>query len=353
MTKRKINDDYKITGIEEEIDSDETAQYRIITYGADYTLSVYYEKLRRGDIKTPSFQRGYVWDANMASKLIESFLLGLPIPQIFLFKEEKENYLLVVDGKQRLETIKYFFDGKFPTGSKFYLRGVKQKWNKKTYKTLDGTDRRKFEDSVLRATIFEQTDPNDNSSIFEIFERLNTGGMNLTDQEIRNCMINKRINEFLKELNEYSNWRKLFGRKTPHPRMRDVEMVLRFIALYENGESYSKPMKRFLTGYMHEMESFSESELDRLRLIFTKTIDYILENLGKNAFKLKKGLNAAVYDAVMVGVARTDQPNLPDLKSRYNKLIRDLDFIDYVSVHTTDNERVYGRIAKAIEAFSL
>ncbi|MDP1695922.1 MAG: DUF262 domain-containing protein, partial [archaeon] len=89
----------------------DTSSYEIISYGADYTLSVLYEKLRNSEIITPDFQRKYVWKIKQASKLVESFLLGLPVPGIFLAIDKPTGNLLVVDGQQRLKTIQAFRDG--------------------------------------------------------------------------------------------------------------------------------------------------------------------------------------------------------------------------------------------------
>ena len=192
----------KIKSEEDDLDSD-AAGYKIKTYGADFTLELLSQKLDEKEIKIPSFQRRYVWPSKKASRLIESFLLGLPVPQVFLYREQDTQDLMVVDGQQRLRTINYFFAEKYEDGSKFKLIGVKTQWEGKTYSELSEQDRRKFKNYILRATIFEQVDPADNKSVYEIFERLNTGGMALTPQEIRNCVINGVISQFLEKLNGY------------------------------------------------------------------------------------------------------------------------------------------------------
>src|SRR3989338_3231174 len=180
----------------EKIDSEEDDKiltenkaFEIITYGADYTLSVIYEKLKNGEIIRPDFQRKYVWKEKQASKLVESFLLGLPVPGIFLAKDKDSGNLLIVDGQQRLRTIQAFREGKYPDKDEpFYLIDVQDKWQNKTYKELEPVDRKRFDDSILRATIIRQVDPKDNTSVYHIFERLNTGGTILQNQEVRNCV---------------------------------------------------------------------------------------------------------------------------------------------------------------------
>src|SRR5438445_5533783 len=122
--------------------------FEINTYPADFTLEVLDQKIRNGDIKIPPFQRSYVWKLPQASKLIDSFMMGLPVPQIFLYTDEDE-HLLVIDGQQRLRSLSYFFEGYFgEVGSSeqrriFRLQGInkKTKWFDKTFQELDEPDK--------------------------------------------------------------------------------------------------------------------------------------------------------------------------------------------------------------------
>ena len=143
LTNNEEDDLEEIQSEEDDKVLTENKAFEIISYGADYTLSVLYEKTKNGEIVTPDFQRKYVWKPKQASKLVESFLLGLPVPGIFLAKEKDSGNLLVVDGQQRLRTIQSFRDGKFPiTDEQFYLMDVQDKWAGKTYKTLEPVDRK-------------------------------------------------------------------------------------------------------------------------------------------------------------------------------------------------------------------
>src|SRR5204862_4091150 len=114
----------------------------------------------------------------------------------------------------------------------------------------DSASLNRLKNSVLRAFIMKQIHPADDTSILEIFERLNTGGMILQGQEIRNCIYEGTFNELLKKLNTNNNWRKIVGTPTEDKRMRDVELILRFLALFYNVENYNKPMKMFLHKFM-------------------------------------------------------------------------------------------------------
>lgn len=333
----------------------DNASYDIRTYGADLTLEILSNKLDSGEIKIPDFQRNYVWPPKKASKLIESILLGLPIPQIFLYREE--NYdLLVVDGQQRLKTVNYFLKEKLENGSDFYLKGVKQKWEGKKYSTLTEPDRRKFNNTILRATIFEQIDPKDNSSIFEIFERLNTGGMVLNEQEIRKCVIRGNISSFVEELNRYDNWRKLLKKEKPGARMKDIEMILRFLSLWENWQKhkkpYKKPMKDFITEFMKEKRDIDLSGQEKYSQMFKSVIDKIYNDVGIDVFRIKTGINIAVFDSITVALAISGVDKVNNLRDKIEELKKDDSYINAVSKSTTDSDRVESRIKIAIQKFS-
>ena len=129
------NSDLELENIpseQEDLDID-TASYSIKTYGADFTLEILSKKFDSQEIIVPDFQRRFVWPHKKSSRLIESFLLGLPVPQVFLYREEEKQDLLVVDGQQRLKTVNYFFNERFENDSEFYLRGVKSDWEGKKY----------------------------------------------------------------------------------------------------------------------------------------------------------------------------------------------------------------------------
>lgn len=350
-------DTIEVEDIESEIIDDETdnASYKINTYGADYTLELLTNKLKEKEIIIPNFQRKYVWTPKKASKLIESFLLGLPVPQIFLYRESDTQNLLVVDGQQRLSSSLYFFNEKFDDGTSFKLKGVKSQWEGKSYADLEESDQRKLRNYILRATIFEQLDPADNSSVFEIFERLNTGGTSLTSQEIRNCVIRGNISDLFSELNLDKSWRQLLSKELPDKRMKDVEMILRFFALIEKWEKYKNPMKDFMTDYMERNSNLSEVQRSELNSIFHTVMSKIHDEVGVNAFKLKSGINVAAFDAISVAVAiciLKQDLDLNDIKPKIESLKKDPSFIDYVSKATTNEDSVKGRIKMAIRFLS-
>ncbi len=331
-------------------------KYSITSYGADYPINGLVKRLQNDDITVPSFQRGYVWTLKQASRFIESLLLGLPVPGIFLSKEDETSQLLVIDGQQRLRSLQWFYEGVFKKlGREFSLHSVQSEFNGLTYKDLKAHDRRRLDDSILHATIVRQDVPSeDKSSIYHIFERLNTGGTRLLPQEIRACIYHGKFNDLLQELNTTLTWRKIFG--DYHSRMRDQELILRFLALYYCCTDYRRPMNDFLNRYMGWNRDLKHQNEDQIRIAFVKTIDVIYESLGKNAFRPRTTFNAAVFDSVMVGLARRlEKGEVVDKKGlteKYIELFNDSKFVEATEEHTSDENKIKDRLAKATETFA-
>jgi hypothetical protein len=350
------------TPIEENLgdDSEEiiTFKYSITSYGADYPIDGLVKRLQQESIYIPPFQRLYVWDIKKASRFIESLLLGLPVPGIFLAKEQETNKLLVIDGQQRLLTLQYFYEGIFkPTQRQFALRNVQEQFEGTTYKLLLDEDRRRLDDSILHATIVKQDEPSDDdSSIYLIFERLNTGGTPLKPQEIRSCIYHGELNQLLYHLNNNEFWRYIFGPIDKN--LRDQELILRFFALYFNGKNYKLPMKGFLNEYMGENKHLTLQSENKLRQIFETTIEVVYKSIGSKAFKPIRGMNASVFDAVMVGLARRLEKghiqNLELLREKYQSLLENENFIavSLKAANTSHERNVMGRIELAVEAFA-
>jgi uncharacterized protein with ParB-like and HNH nuclease domain len=146
-------DDWNVQVTEElEEEEQDVLTYKISYYPADFTLKGYLEKSKNGQLVIPSFQRSFVWDQVKASKLIESFLLGLPVPGVFLYKERDTNKLQVIDGQQRILSAVRFFKNDFDDKA-FRLKNVHPKWNGKKYEDLDEADKFQLDDTVLRATV--------------------------------------------------------------------------------------------------------------------------------------------------------------------------------------------------------
>ena len=332
------------------------AEYEVITYPADFTLEGLVSKFKKGSMTVPGFQRNFVWNIKQASRLIESFLLGLPVPAIFLFTDDARNEQLVIDGQQRLMTVVYFLDGYFgepdSNGRRkvFKLTGLNEKspYFNKTYADLEESNQaafNKLNDSVLRAFVIKQITPNGNTSVYHIFERLNTGGTQLVGQEIRNCVYHGAFNNLLCKLNGYDNWRKIFGNTTPHRRQKDVELILRFFAFYERGDQYERPIKDFMSNYMRDNQEITDEKSKELETLFKETCDNIIEFLGEKPFHIWSGLNVAAYDSIFTILATHGFKD--DLKDKFERLKKDEDFVRGVRGATADESIIELRMQLA------
>jgi hypothetical protein len=327
--------------------------YLISSYPADFTLEVLHQKWKAEEIRIPEFQRAFVWKQVQASKLIESFLVGLPVPPVFVFTERKSQYWFVIDGQQRLKSIFYFFEGYFGEGSQgqrrvFRLTGLspESRFNEKTYEELREEDQRRLKNAVLRSIVVQQLDPGDDTSMFHIFERLNTGGTLPTNQEIRNCVYHGAFVEFLAKLNQLPDWRKILGKDLPDTRKKDVELLVRFFAMRDIS-AYQKPMKDFLSKFMKKNSNASRESLEQSSEIFKETCGQLLKALGDRPFHVRAGLNVAVADAVMVAFSNHIGEVPADITKRYQELKEDEKFQSNTRQGTTDVDTVRERFAQA------
>lgn len=326
--------------------------YDISSYGADYTVDTIVKRMRSGAFVVPDFQRAYVWSQPKASRFIESLLLGLPVPGVFLYKEEDAGKYLIVDGQQRLKTLHQYFDGFFGE-RKFRLQDIEERWNEKTIDELSDLDKQNLEDAIIHTIIFKQDLPAaENSSIYHVFERLNTGGMTLNPQEIRNCINHGPFRNLLSTLNKNEDWRVIYGKV--NKRFKDEELILRFLAMHEQGTQYRRPMKDFLNTFMARHERLAEGIGESFTDLFAKTLHTVRESLGDRAFRPEKLLNAAVFDSVMVGIAKRTELGDADgerLRSAYEGLLANPDFQAAYVRATADEENVKTRLKLAQEAF--
>lgn len=336
-------DDFELEIAEDE--EDVNIEYDITSYPSDYTLKGLVEMFHSNDIVIPDYQRGYVWSIKQASLLIESFLIGLPVPPVFLYIDD-DNKNLVIDGQQRLLSVVYFFEGYFgketATGKRqiFKLSGLhpKNKFYNCTYNDLDDRDKRKLASSVLRAINIRQLSPADESTcVYHIFERLNTGGTPLKPQEIRNCVFRSQFLNRLKELNENSNWRLIINKKQLVKSQTDIEFILRVYGLTYYLEHYEKPMKEFLNKVAKT--NMSEcNHLEEFSTAFNRTVEYIQKNFREKPFSIRGPFNLSLFDSVFCNILSNIDDLPEDLPSRFEKLLSNDKFIGLTTLATTDEK---------------
>ena len=352
----QINDENKLNTEaldvvkEDEQDNEVLVEYDITTYPSDFTLKVIAEMWENKDITIPDYQRGFVWSIKQSSLLIESFLIGLPVPPIFFYIDD-ENENLVVDGQQRLLSVFFFFEGYFgPENEKgkrqiFRLTGLNEKspfYNKK-FIDLEVKDRRKLENSVLRAINIRQLSPKENTSVYHIFERLNTGGTPLVPQEIRNCVFRGDFLNKIREINDNENWRNIIGKKLADKHQKDVELILRAFGLCYHLNEYEKPMKEFLSKVAKKYQNTNSGKVETFAHDFTKATEFIDENLRTKPFSVRGPLNNSIFDSIFCTIINNINILPNDLGERYEKLIVDEKFIEYTTLATTDAKIVKER----------
>jgi hypothetical protein len=220
-------------------------------------------------------------------------------------------------------------------------------WDGKAFAALEEQDQIRLRDCVLRATIIEQIDPSDHSSMFHIFERLNTGGTSLRPQEIRNCIFHGTLNDSLIQWNLNTDWRKILGARKVDKRMRDVELLARFLALTYDRTNYKKPMNDFISRFMDKNRNPRQKQLKELGDTFSTAVARVVEGLGNRPFNIKAGLNAAVMDSVMVAFAQHPNVSTKGLEAKFQTLLKNDAYQSYTSQSTTDTDSVKHRIKLA------
>lgn len=277
----------------------------------------------------------------------------MPVPGIFLFKEADTGRHLVIDGQQRLKSLLYFYMGLF-NGREFVLSGIESQWLGKSYKTLADEDRARLDDAVVHAIVFKQDLPEGEiNSVYEVFERINTGGVKLSAQEIRSCICHGPFNEFLHELNDFPDWRAIYGAKSK--RLKDIEVILRFLAFFERADSYQSPMKHFLNDFMKDKRHLDQSQLTHLKQVFEQTFSFSKAAFGDKAFRPDRSLNTAVLDAVAVALAKRMRDGAPlspeQANEAYKGLLENERFKEGYVRATADAENVKKRMEEANAAF--
>lgn len=310
-------------------------------------------------LQIPKYQRKFVWTIKQASLFIESLMLELPIPTLMFIVDDTNN--LIIDGQQRMKSILYFIGAIKPDEISikeqkfinFKLQGLPKDspWENKQFSEFSPKDKKKLLDTSLNVTYITLNNPEDPRAIFYIFERLNKNGTILTTQEIRNCIYAGSFNDFLLKLNEYPNWRKFLTNDSDTYRQKDVELILRFFALYDNVDNYKKGMKDFLSEYMSnpQIRNMDEIQIKQKRILFEKVVDAIIINLGERPFHIKNGLNSGVLDSTMIAFSRNLNYISDNILKKYKELCKNDEYYSYCSKCVNDVKAVKNRIQMADE----
>ncbi|MGC3993074.1 MAG: DUF262 domain-containing protein [Propionicimonas sp.] len=300
-------------------------------------------------VQSAKFQRGFVWTKKQMDKFVESLLLGYPIPGIFLVKQPGDNRLLVLDGQQRLETLRRFYGG-IHNERVFALENVDDAFKGLSYAKLDEEQRIALDNSYMQATIVAADGSNEMyDAIYQIFERLNSGGTQLTPHEIRVALFSGQLMDSIAAINRMPSWRSLYGGE-PSARLRDHELILRILAMYERSASYKRPLKIFLNNFAKDLRA-SEAATTDAGEKFIAAAEAISRLAGSWALRREGNaqVNAAQTEAIFVAVmeALTAGPAPEDLLLRIEVLKADEEFDRATSRATADNDSVKLRLSRA------
>ena len=250
----------------------------------------------------PRFQRGYVWTDALASRLVESILLNVPIPPCYLSQNE-EFELDVIDGQQRIYSLFRFVE------NQFRLKDLKVlvELNGMRFFELSSKLQRQLTTHTLRCVLI--TNQSHPEIKFDVFERLNSNTVPLSAQELRNCIFRGALNDLLGELAAEPTWLAVMNKKSPDKRLRDEELILRFFAFHTLGvQSYRTPLKNWLNDAADRGRRLSGADVARLKGVWLDALANVLELFDPSeAFRREgsKAINRALFDLTMFTVSRT------------------------------------------------
>jgi len=304
-------------------DSEINAKYkkgdsRIVTEQARFRIKDIKNMLNGDDYKlNPEYQRRQRWNDGKKSRLIESFIMNVPLPPIFLYEYDFSKYE-VMDGLQRISAIDDFYNDRFELKELEYWRELEGKvYSKLPSEIQKGIDRR-FLSAII---LLEETanTPKEAEELKQIvFERLNSGGEKLIAQETRNALYPGKFNELCIELAKNEKFKQMLRIPLAHDeliknisykKMEDVELVLRFFA-YRFLDEFKMTKEKFLNEYLKQANDFSEETISNLKKLFIETIDIVWEIFGKDAFLLPKNERTnkkpttVIYDPLMQTIAK-------------------------------------------------
>jgi uncharacterized protein with ParB-like and HNH nuclease domain len=382
-------DDQEIQWFEDYAEGEDASQideYDITSSPNDFNVLTLFSFIESGAVRIPGFQRNFVWDRHRSSKLIESLILGIPVPQLFLY-EQSRNRFLVIDGQQRLMSIYYFIKRRFPRKDKrtelrvifdeagsipehilqnteyfedFALQlpgslpGKSNKFNGLNYATLQDY-RTQLDLRPIRNIVVKQNGPaDDDSSIYEVFNRLNTGGVNLRPQEIRTSMYHSNFYDMLYKINQDQRWRTILGSDVPDLHMKDIEILLRGFAMLISHDTYAPSMVRFLNQFSRQSEANSDLKNSYLEQLFFSFLN-ACANLPEDAFINDRNnrFNLALYEATFMAACREAFKKQRVLNGTLNAqdilaLSNDEDFLSAASEGTTNTANVERRMNRSL-----
>jgi hypothetical protein len=308
-----------------------------------FSIFEYLRQLEKGKIMIqPDFQRNQVWSIIQKSQFIESIILNFPLPPIYL-NETKESTYIVIDGLQRSTALRQFYKDEYA------LTGIEAlpKYNGYKFSKLPETIRSKFEDKKLTVYVLKPSTPM--VVIYDLFNRINTGGTQLNRQEVRNCIFIGKSTRLLKELSETDYFKKAIGFGVSNKRMKDREVVLRYIAFrwFDYQNEYIGDMSDFVESAMKKINKFDDPRLDGIKCDFKRVMEESFSIFGDSNFRIptdstKGTINTAILETVCKYLSEKDN----DFISR---LIQNSVYLEAVTKSTGNKMKVLNRFTLAEE----
>jgi hypothetical protein len=326
---------------------------RVITQPYDLVVESLIDQIAGGTIflrplsERPSFQRRYVWTNVLASRLIESILLNVPIPPCYL--SQNEDYELdVIDGQQRLFSIYRFLHNQYPLTGLEVLKEL----NRQRFHKIPPKLQRQLKTHTLRCVLI--TNESHPEIKFDVFQRLNTNTVPLNAQELRNCIYRGSLNTYLKDAVAYEPWLRILGKKQPDKRMRDEELVLRFLAFWIQGvNAYRTPQKHWLNDAAKAGKKYPQEKIAELDSVWKHAIDASLEwfepdeCFRREAVGRTRAINRALFDLVMRSAALIGPLDARRVRKKfrkqYAKLLQNSEFTDLINRAVDHKKRTIRR----------
>jgi Protein of unknown function DUF262 len=332
---------------------------KINTQAYDKSVSDVVRMINDGEINlNPEYQRNYIWDNKRASLLVESIILNVPIPVIYVSQEDDDTWT-VIDGLQRLNSLKRYFDRDFKLTGLEILAVL----NKSDIKSLNPKALRVLRNGLLRIIVIANDSHPEIK--YDVFMRLNRGSVKLTEQELRNCLYRGKLNETLKSLAENKSILTLLNLKAPHNRMMDCELILRYLALVEKWDiatneinGYKGKMKNFLNEYMYSNQNPDKKFISKNTKEFEETTEKVLSVYGGKAFRrlneegeYETSLNRSIMDILMTSSAYFSKSELEGNKEKIIErleylILNDLTFRNSVTISTSDTKVITYRLKR-------
>lgn len=368
MNQEETNEDKVI-----ELDSDVTEDSRSSLYPYEPTLNdldmsveqfSVFEYLRQKDkgkiITQPDFQRNLVWPNKSKSKFIESILLNFPIPFIYLNEiiqkkgNTAESKYMIIDGLQRTSTLEAFYKNDFALNN---LDAI-PKYNGYTFEMLPDILKTKFEDKKLNIFILKPSTPME--VVYDLFNRINTGGTQLNRQEVRNCIYIGKSTKLLKELSEQEYFKKAISYGVSPIRMKDRELVLRFISFnyFDFKNKYDSNLSGFIESAMKQINMWDDEKIESLKSDFKRIMDWTYKIWADKSFRIptektRGTINMAIFETICYSLYRMSDDfiskNKTTLKRNYSKLIENETYNDAVTRSTNSKTKVEDRFRLAEE----